>query len=415
MAITSQIVDELLEGCETSDDLLGQDGLLQQLTKALVERALQGELTHHLGYERHAPEGRNSGNSRNGKSSKTIKGKRGQVEIDVPRDRDSSFEPQLVKKGQTRFDGLDDKIISLYARGMTLREIQGHLQEIYGVEVSPSLISTVTDTVVEEVREWQSRPLDAVYPILYLDAIQVKVKAQGRVTNKAIYIAFGVTLAGLKEVLGMWAAESEGAKFWMQVVTELKNRGVQDIFIACVDGLKGFPEVIEAVFPQTQVQTCLVHLVRHSLSYVSHKARKDVATDLKEIYQAVTIDEAERRLAEFAAKWDEHYPLIAKSWRANWARVTPMFGYPTEVRRAVYTTNTIESLNMTLRKIIKNRPLFPSDEAVFKLLYLALRNISKRWTMPIKNWSAALNQFAILFEGRVPMGGLDTSSFTQNG
>jgi putative transposase len=412
--IRPELLDDLLKDYQKPEDLLGQDGLLQQLTKALVERALGGELTHHLGYEKHAPEGRNSGNSRNGTTPKTLRGKRGQVQIDVPRDRNSEFEPQLVKKGQTRFDGLDEKIISLYARGMTQREIQGHLEEIYGVEISPSLISTVTDAVLDEVRAWQARPLDPVYPILYLDALQVKVKSQGRVTNKAIYIAFGVNLQGLKEVLGMWAAESEGAKFWMQVVTELKNRGVSDIFIACVDGLRGFPEAIEAVFPQAQVQLCLVHLVRHSLSYVSHKDRKAVATDLKAVYQAATLEEGERRLAEFEEAWAGSYPVIAKSWRANWPRVVPMFGYPAEIRRVIYTTNTIESLIMTLRKVSKNRPLFPSDEAVFKLLYLALRNISGRWTMPIQNWSAALNQFAILFDGRVPMGGLSSNSLTQN-
>jgi putative transposase len=414
MPFTPELLDELLKDYQKPEDLLGQDGLLQQLTKALVERALNGELTHHLGYEKHSATGDNSGNSRNGTSAKTIRGKRGQVRIDVPRDRTSEFEPQLVKKGQTRFDGFDEKIISLYARGMTQREIQGHLEEIYGVEVSPSLISTVTDAVLDEVRAWQSRPLDAVYPILYLDALEVKVKSQGRVVNKAIYIAFGVNLQGLKEVLGMWAAESEGAKFWMQVITELKNRGVCDIFIACVDGLKGFPEAIEAVFPQTQVQLCMVHLVRHSLSYVSHKDRKQVADDLKLIYQAVTLEEAERQLAQFEETWVAAYPVIAKSWRANWARVVPMFSYPAEIRRAVYTTNTIESLNMTLRKVSKNRSLFPSDEAVFKLLYLALRNISKRWTMPIQNWSAALNQFAILFDGRVPMNGLGANALTQN-
>jgi putative transposase len=413
MPVTPELLDQLLKDYQSPDDLLGADGLLQQLTKALVERALQGELTHHLGYAKHAPEGKNTGNSRNGTSSKTIKGKRGQVDIEVPRDRNGEFEPQLIKKGQTRFDGLDEKVISLYARGMTTREIQGHLEEMYGVEVSPSLISTVTDAVLEEVRAWQNRPLDTVYPVLYLDALQVKVRTHGRVINKAIYLAFGVTLEGLKDVLGMWAAESEGAKFWLQIVTELKNRGVQDIFIACVDGLKGFPEAIEAVFPATQVQLCLVHLVRHSLNYVSHKDRKEVATALKEIYQAATIDAAERQLAEFEAQWGMRYPLIVRSWRANWARITPMFGYPHEVRRAIYTTNTIESLNMTLRKIIKNRALFPSDEAVFKLLYLALRNISKRWTMPVRDWSSVMNQFAIMFEGRVPMGGLGTNTFTQ--
>ncbi len=412
--IRPELLDELLKDYQKSEDLLGDNGLLQQLTKALVERALDGELTHHLGYEKHSSAGDNSGNSRNGTTPKTMRGKRGQVQIDVPRDRNSEFEPQLVKKGQTRFDGLDEKIISLYAREMTQREIQGHLEEIYGVEISPSLISTVTDAILDEVRAWQSRPLDSVYPILYLDALQVKVKSQGRVVNKAIYLAFGVNLQGLKEVLGVWAAEAEGAKFWMQVVTELKNRGVCDIFIACVDGLKGFPEAIEAVFPQTQVQLCMVHLVRHSLSYVSHKDRKAVADGLKEIYQAVTAEEAERQLAQFEEAWAASYPVIARSWRHNWSRVIPIFSYPAEIRRAVYTTNTIESLNMTLRKVSKNRAQFPNDEPDFKLLYLVLRNISQRWTMPIKNWSGAMNQFAILFDGRVPMGGLGSNSLTQN-
>jgi putative transposase len=414
MPFTPELLDELLKDYKKPEDLLGQDGILQHLTKALVERALDGELTHHLGYEKHNSAGDNSGNSRNGTTPKTLRGKRGQVQIDVPRDRTSEFEPQLVKKGQTRFDGLDEKIISLYSRGMTQREIQGHLEEIYGVEVSPSLISTVTDAVLDEVRAWQSRPLDAVYPILYLDALQVKVKSQGRVMNKAIYLAFGVNLQGLKEVLGMWASENEGAKFWMQIVTELKNRGVQDIFIACVDGLKGLPEAIEAIYPQTQVQLCIVHLVRHSLSFVSHKDRKQVADDLKEVYHAATLAEAERQLAQFEETWAASYPVIARSWRQHWARVVPMFGYPGDIRRAVYTTNTIESLNMTLRKVSKNRSLFPSDEAVFKLLYLALRNISQRWTMPVRDWSAALNQFALLFDGRVPMNGLGSNSLTQN-
>ena len=412
--IRPELLDELLKDYQKPEDLLGQDGLLQQLTKALVERALDGELSHHLGYEKHDSAGDNSGNSRNGTTPKTMRGKRGQVQIDVPRDRNSEFEPQLVKKNQTRFDGLDEKIISLYSRGMTQREIQGHLEEIYGVEVSPSLISTVTDAVLDEVRTWQSCPLDAVYPILYLDALHVKVKSQGRVSNKAIYLAFGVNLQGLKEVLGMWASEAEGAKFWMQIVTELKNRGVQDIFIACIDGLKGFPEAIEAIFPNTQVQLCMVHLVRHSLSYVSHRDRKEVAADLKAIYQAATLGEAEQQLNEFEERWAETYPVISKSWRGSWSRVVPMFSYPSEIRRVIYTTNTIESLNMTLRKLTKNRSLFPNDEAVFKLMYLGLNNISQRWTMPIKNWSGAMNQFAILFEGRVPMGGLSQNSLTQN-
>jgi putative transposase len=414
MPITNEVLDQILKDYEKPEDLLSENGLLQQLTKALVERALNGEMTHHLGYEKHSPAGNNSGNSRNGSTPKVLKGKRGQVEIEVPRDRNAEFEPQLVKKNQTRFDGLDEKIISLYARGMTTREIQGHLEEIYGVDVSPSLISNVTDAVLDEVRTWQSRPLDAVYPILYLDALQVKVKSQGSVRNKAIYLAFGVTMSGLKEVLGIWASDNEGSKFWMQVITELKTRGVSDIFIACVDGLKGFPEAIEAIYPQTQIQLCIVHLVRHSLFYVSHTDRKEVATDLKMIYQAPTLDEADYQLSKFAEKWNTSYPMVVRSWQQNWARVIPMFSFAPEIRKAIYTTNTIESLNMTLRKIIKNRAMFPSDEAVFKILYLALKNISKKWTMPIHDWSGAMNQFAILFENRLPNSSFTNSSFTQS-
>ena len=413
MPITPEVLDQILKDYEKPEDLLSDNGLLQQLTKALLERALNGELTHHLGYEKHDPVGNNSGNSRNGTTPKVVKGKRGQVEIEVPRDRNGEFEPQLVKKNQKRFDGLDEKIISLYSRGLTQNEIKGHLEEIYGVDISSSLISTVTDAVLDEVRAWQSRPLDAVYPILYLDALQVKVKSQGSVRNKAIYLAFGVTMTGLKEVLGMWAADTEGSKFWMQIITELKNRGVQDIFIACVDGLKGFPEAIEAIYPQTQIQLCIVHLVRHSLFYVSHKDRKEVATDLKSVYQAPTLDEADYQLSKFAEKWTTAYPMVVRSWQQNWTRIIPMFSFAPEIRKAIYTTNTIESLNMTLRKVIKNRPLFPSDEAVFKIMYLALRNISKKWTMPIQNWSGAMNQFAILFENRLPNGSLTNNSFTQ--
>ena len=411
MPITPELLDELLKDYKSPEDMFGDDGLLQQLTKAVVERALQGEMTHHLGYEKHSSEGKNTGNSRNGKSSKKIRSKRGQLQIDVPRDRDSSFEPQLIRKGQTRFDGFDDKIISMYARGMTCREIRAHLQEIYGVEVSPDLISTVTGSVIDEVRTWQARPLDPIYPILYLDALQVKVRDQGRVSNKAIYLAIGVNMQGLKEVLGMWASENEGAKFWLSIITELKQRGVRDIFIACVDGLKGFPEAIETIYPKTQVQLCLVHLMRFSLCYVSFKDRKAVAADLKAVYRAASLDEAEQQLEAFGRKWDSRYPSIARSWRANWARVVPMFGLPEDIRRAVYTTNTIESLNMSLRKVIKTRASFPNDEAAFKLLYLALRNAQKKRTMPIKQWSQAMQAFSIIFEGRVPT--LDGNSFTQ--
>jgi len=403
MPIDNKLIDDLLKDYKTPEEILGESGLLKQFTKAVLERALQAELTTHLGYEKHSSEGDNTGNSRNGNSKKTLKGDFGQLPLDVPRDRDSSFEPQIIQKGQTRFDGFDDKILSLYARGMTTREIQAHLEEIYQVEVSPSLISSVTDAVLDEVKAWQTRPLDALYPILYLDALQVKVREGAQVRNKAIYLAIGINLQGSKEVLGLWVAQTEGAKFWLQIVTELKNRGVQDIFIACVDGLKGFPEAIEAVFPQAQVQLCIVHLVRHSLNYVGWKQRKEVASDLQTIYRAATREEAEQRLEEFAHKWDEQFPTIARSWRSNWERVAVFFAYPPEIRKVIYTTNAIESVNMSLRKVIKNRGSFPTDEAAVKLLYLALQNITQKWTMPIRDWRAALNRFAIIFEERMPL------------
>ena len=321
--------------------------------------------------------------------------------LEIPRDRNGTFEPQIIEKHQTRFTGFDENIISLYARGLSTREIQQHIEEIYHVEVSPALISSVTDEVLDEVRTWQNRQLDAVYPIMYLDAIQFKVRDNGHVKNKAIYLVIGVTMEGLKEVLGLWIAQTEGAKFWLQVVTELKNRGVADIFIACVDGLKGFPEAIESVFPQTEVQLCIVHLVRHSLNYVSWKQRKEVARDLKTIYTAATDVEAEQRLTEFSLKWDEKFPMIAKSWRSNWTRVIPFFAHPPEIRKVIYTTNAIESLNMSLRKVTKARGSFPNDEAVSKLLYLALRNIAKRWTMPMHAWKVALNRFTIIYGDRL--------------
>ncbi|HEX9261522.1 MAG TPA: IS256 family transposase, partial [Candidatus Bathyarchaeia archaeon] len=348
MATTDELLDDLMKNYKKPEDLIGENGLLKQLTKALVERAMKAELTDHLGYMKHDTAGKNSGNSRNGNSKKTIKGEFGNLEIEVPRDRNSTFEPVIISKGETRFTGFDDKIISMYARGMTTRDIQAHLQELYGVEVSPTLISQVTDAVTEEITLWQNRPLEEVYPILYLDAIRVKVRHNGTVINKAVYLAIGVTWDGTKDILGMWIAETEGAKFWLQVVTELKNRGVQDIFLACVDGLKGFPEAIEAVFPKAQVQLCIVHMVRHSLRYVSWKQRKEVAADLKSIYHAPTVEQAEANLTTFAAKWDASHPTISKSWRNNWERITPLFSYPPEIRKAIYTTNTIESLNMSL-------------------------------------------------------------------
>jgi len=397
----AEALDQLLDGHRTPEAFFGTNGLLDQLTKALLERALQGEMTHHLGYEKHATTGHHSGNSRNGTSSKTLRGKRGQFQIAVPRDRNSEFEPQLIAKGQTRFDGFDARVLSLYARGLSTREIQAHLEEIYGTQVSPDLISTVTDAVLEEVREWQNRPLEALYPVVYLDALQIKVRQEGRVVNSAIYLAIGVNGRGYKDVLGMWSSQNEGAKFWLGVMTELKNRGVQDIFIACVDGLKGLPEAVEAVFPKTQVQLCLVHLARYSLAFVAAKERKAVADDLKLIYHAPTLQEAERQLEEFARQWSTRYPLIARSWQSNWEHIVPMFGYPAEVRRVIYTTNIIESLNGSLRQIIKTRRSFPTIEAAFKLLYLALCNLQKKWTLPIQNWNQAMNAFAVLFEDRI--------------
>lgn len=402
MTIDNELIDDLLKDYKKPEDLIGENGLLKQLTKRLLERAMAAELTEHVGYEKHDPVGNNSGNSRNGKSGKTLKGSFGRMPLEVPRDRNGTFEPQIIEKHQTRFTGFDDNIISLYSRGLTTREIQEHLEEIYHVEVSPALISNVTEEVMDEVRAWQNRQLEAVYPIMYLDAIQFKVRDGGHIKNKAVYLAIGIKLDGLKEVLGLWIAQTEGAKFWLQVVTELKNRGVKDIFIACVDGLKGFPEAIESVFPQTEIQLCIVHLVRHSLNYVSWKQRREVAADLKLIYTSASDVQAEQRLNDFAAKWDEKFPLIAKSWRTNWPRVIPFFAHPPEIRKIIYTTNAIESLNMSLRKVTKTRASFPNDEAAAKLLYLALRNISKKWTMAVYDWQAALNRFAIIYEGRWP-------------
>lgn len=399
--VPNELLSSLLTNYKKPEDLIGENGLLQQLTKMMVEKALDAEMTEHLGHERHEPVINQTGNTRNGRSRKTLKAEFGNLPIDIPRDRDGTFEPKLIPKHRRRWSGFDDKIMSLYARGMTVRDIQAHLEEMYGADVSTGLISSVTDAVIEEVKAWQSRPLDAVYPIVYLDCIHVKVR-EGTVRVKAVYMAIGISMSGEKEVLGLWLAQTEGAKFWLQVVTELRNRGVQDVFIACVDGLKGFPEAIEAVFPRTTVQLCVVHMVRHSLNYVSWKRRPEVAADLKRIYSCATADEAEQRLAEFEARWDKDYAPIGQSWRRNWVNLIPFFDYPPEIRKVIYTTNAIESVNMSLRKLTKYRGAFPTDESLIKLLYLGLRNISKRWSLPVHDWKAALNRFTIQFEGRVP-------------
>jgi putative transposase len=401
MAIDLKLIDQLLADYKKPEDIIGENGLLKQLTKALLERALSVELTEHVGYAKHDPAGNNTGNSRNGTSKKSLKGDFGEIELETPRDRNGSFEPQIVAKGQTRFTGFDDKIISMYSRGMTTREIEGHLKEMYGIDVSPALISNVTEAVMEEVKAWQSRPLDEVYPILYMDALRVKVRDGGHIVNKAIHVAMGVNMEGHKEILGLWTAQNEGAKFWLQVLTDIQNRGVKDIFIACVDGLKGFPETIETVYPKAEVQLCIVHLVRASMGYVSWKQRKVVASDLREIYQSPTAFDADLKLDTFAQKWDAVCPMVSQTWRRNWDRITPFFAYPAEIRKVIYTTNAIESLNMSMRKIIKMRGSFPNDDAAFKLLYLALRNASKKWTMPVQNWREALNRFSILWPERI--------------
>jgi len=400
--IRPDLIDELLKDYEKPEDIIGEGGILKQLTKAILERALESELTNQLGYPKNSPKGKNTGNSRNGKSKKTLKSDHGELSIEVPRDRNSKFDPQIVNKGQRRFTGCDDKILSMYARGMTTRDIQAHLEDIYGVEVSAELISSVTDGILEEVKEWQNRPLEAVYPIVYFDAIRMKIRDEGQVINKAAYLAIGVGMDGIKDVLGIWLEKSEGAKFWLKVITELKNRGMKDVLIACVDGLKGLPDAIEAVFPQAEVQLCIVHMVRNSLRFVSYKHRKQVAVDLKEIYRAPTIEQAESALSELEEIWDSRYPMIAKSWRNNWSRITPIFAYSEDIRRVIYTTNAIESLNNSLRKVTKNRNSFPNDEAAIKLLYMALKNITRKWTMPIRGWPQAINQLSIRFGERLP-------------
>lgn len=395
-----KLLDDLVVG-KSPEEILGDEGILKQLTKRLVERALEGEMTEHLGYEKHAAVGRNGGNSRNGTTSKKVLTESGEVEIEVPRDRAGEFEPQLVPKRQRRLEGFDEKVIALYARGMTTREIQGYLRDLYQVDVSPTLISNVTDAVLEEVQAWQSRPLDGVYPIVYLDALHVKRREDGHVQTSAVYLALGITVEGTKELLGLWIGEAEGAKFWLNVLTELKNRGLQDILIACVDGLKGFPEALEAVYPRTEVQVCIVHLVRHSLRYVSWRERKVVARDLREIYTAPTAEAAEQALTAFETKWGTRFPSIVASWRRNWERIIPFFAYPAPIRKVIYTTNVIESLNSTLRKVTKKRGAFPSADSIRKVLYLALQQASARWSRPIKDWPSALNHLAIVFAGRI--------------
>ena len=390
------IAQAAAKNIKTEDDL---NEFRQMLTKITVETALNAELDDHLGFARH--EQSDTGNSRNGHSSKTLQTEAGQFELDTPRDRGGSFEPQLVKKHQRRFTSMDDKILFLYAQGMSTREIVTTFKEMYGADVSAALISKVTDAVIEQVVEWQSRPLDAVYPIVYLDCIVVKIRQDKKVINKAIYLALGVNMEGHKELLGLWLSENEGTKFWLNVLTELQNRGVKDVLIACVDGLKGFPDAISAAYPDTRIQLCIVHMVRNSVKYVPWKDYKPVTADLKRIYQSATEDEALQALDQFSDRWDEQYPQISRSWRAHWQNINTIFSYPEDIRKVIYTTNAIESLNSVIRKAVRKRKLFPTDDSAVKVIYLAIHEASKKWTMPIRNWKQALNRFMIEFEDRL--------------
>lgn len=402
MAINDKMLDELLGDAKTESDLFGKDGVIKQLSKRLVERILESELTHHLGYEKHSVKGNKSGNSRNGKSSKQLLLESGEVEISVPRDRNGEFEPQLIEKRRARLSGIEDMVLSLYGKGMTVRDICSHVEEMYDYNISRDLVSTITDGILDEMREWKQRGLERLYPIVFIDGFVVKSRKDKQVMNRTVYVIFGINLRGEKEVLGLYLGETEGAKYWLSVLTELKNRGLEDIFVLCADGLKGLPEAIEATFPKTIFQTCIVHMVRHSLNYVPHMDKKAVAADLKKIYAADTVELAEEYLDEFEITWGEKYGAIVKSWRNNWERIIPFFDYPLEIRKVIYTTNIIESLNRTLRKAVKNRGHFPTEDAVMKVLYLAIRGVSKRWTMPIRDWKQALNQFSIRFGDRFP-------------
>ena len=399
--LPDEVVDELLAGARTEEEIVGPGGVLSQLTKRLVERALEVELTDHVGYERHQEPPGGAQNTRNGSTPKRLITEHGSVGIDTPRDRDGSFEPRIVRKRQRRFEGFDDKILALYSRGLSTRDIEAHLADIYGVKVGRDLISRVTDAVMDDARAWQQRPLEDVYPVLFLDAFVLKIRDGGSVQRRACYLALGVAMDGSRDVLGMWFQETEGAKFWMQILTELKHRGVKDILICCVDGLNGFPEAIEAVFPATTVQTCIVHLIRHSLKYVPRREFSDVARDLKPIYTAIDSDAAHQALEAFDEKWGQRFPVITQAWLDRWEYVTPFLAFSPEIRRVIYTTNAIEALNRQLRKAVKTKGHFPSEDAARKLLYLAIQNAVPAWTRT-RNWTTALLAFKIHFGDRLP-------------
>ncbi len=400
-ALPPELLDELMNQVDDPAELLGNNGLLSQIQGALIERALQAEMTHHLGYEPGQTRPTGTTNERNGTSKKTVLTGKGEVEVTIPRDREASFEPQILPKYARRLPGFDDKVIYLYSQGLSDRQIVDQIKTFYNANVSPQLISSVTDAVIDEMKAWRHRPLKALYPILYLDCIFVSIRAGGLVTKHAIYVILGIDEDGHKDVLGLYVAPTEGAKFWLGVLNELKNRGVQDILIACVDGLKGFPEAIEAAFPKTTVQTCIVHQIRNSLKSVSWSDRRAVAASLKPVYQAVSEEAGLEALEDFEAEWGETYPMIGRSWLSNWDRLSPFFAFPEAIRKAIYTTNPIEGLNRQLRKVLKTKGALPSEQAALKLMYLAILRIQEKWTYPRQNWKQAMHQFAIFFEGRV--------------
>lgn len=401
------VIDQLLDQIDfhrmTAEELAGENGLLKKLTSRFYSKALDAEMDEHLGYKKNDNAGDNSGNSRNGYTTKTvITDDNDTIEVQVPRDRNSTFEPVIIPKHEKRTPLFNDQIISMYSFGMSTRDIQRHLQQVYGVEVSPETISNITESVMADVREWQNRPLEKSYPILFLDALRVNSRQDGKNVNKALYVALAINWEGRKEVLGLWLADTEGAKFWMSVLTDIKNRGVEDILIACMDGLTGFPDAVKAVFPDTHIQHCIVHMIRNSTKFVSYKDLKAVCRDLKEVYSAINAESGHEALEEFGKKWNDKYPMIQASWERNWNDLTEFFNYPKDIRRAIYTTNAIESLNFSLRKVTRNKSSFPDDDSIYKVMYLAIKNASTRWTMSIKDWGLAVNQFAILFDGRVP-------------
>lgn len=402
------VIDLMLDQIDfhgmTAEELSGENGLLKQLTSRFYSRALEAEMDSHLGYKKNDNSGDNSGNSRNGYTSKAvILENNDTIDVQVPRDRNSTFEPVIIPKHEKRTPLFNDQIISMYSFGMSTRDIQRHLQQVYGVEVSPETISNITSSVLADVRDWQNRPLEKSYPILFLDALRVNSRQDGKNVNKALYVALAINWEGKKEVLGLWLANTEGAKFWMSVLTDIKNRGTEDILIACMDGLTGFPDAVKAIFPETHIQHCIVHMIRNSTKFVSYKDLKAVCRDLKEVYSAINAESGHEALEDFGKKWNDKYPMIQASWERNWNNLTEFFNYPKDIRKAIYTTNTIESLNFSLRKVTKNKSSFPDDDSIYKIMYLAIKNASTRWTMPIKEWALAVNQFAILFDGRVPV------------